>query len=388
MKESCAKSRDVKPSLSKEQTAHKDSENFKIKAAKGLILGIESSCDDSSVALIDIENLKLVYHKKISQDEQHSKFGGVVPELAARLHTAALPRLLEEIRENFKDIKAVAVTNEPGLTVSLVGGVSMAKALGISLNVPLIAVNHLVGHIYSLFLEEEARFPLGVMLVSGGHTMILDIDASGDIKLLASTMDDSFGESFDKVAKMLDLGYPGGVEVEKAAQRCVAKDRFKFTVPLLADPRTAYSFSGLKNQVRVEIEGLKALNSGKNLNPQSDTSKPNLDPKLSFADIADICYAFENAACAHILNKLERVFAERKFKRFGVVGGASANLNLRLRIEKLCAKFECELLLAPLKFCSDNAAMIARVGREKYLKNEFVKFNELKINPRVKFNEA
>ncbi|MFL1705399.1 tRNA (adenosine(37)-N6)-threonylcarbamoyltransferase complex transferase subunit TsaD [Campylobacter sp. MOP7] len=335
-----------------------------------MILGIESSCDDSSIALFDIKNLKLIYHKKISQDEEHSKFGGVVPELAARLHTAALPKLLEEIKPNFKDIKAIAVTNEPGLTVSLVGGVSMAKALSISLNVPLIAVNHLIGHIYSLFLEEEARFPLGVMLVSGGHTMILDIDEKGDIKLLASTMDDSFGESFDKVAKMLDLGYPGGVEVQNAAQRCVQKDRFKFTVPLLFDPRTAYSFSGLKNQVRVEIEKLKESGN------------------LSEQDISDICYAFENAACEHILNKLEKVFNELKFRRFGVVGGASANLNLRSRIENLCFKFDCELLLAPLKFCSDNAAMIARAGREKYLKNQFVKFDELKINPRVKFDEG
>lgn len=332
-----------------------------------MILGIESSCDDSSVALLDIKNLKLVYHKKISQDEQHSKFGGVVPELAARLHTAALPRLLEEIKPNFKDIKAVAVTNEPGLTVSLVGGVSMAKALSVGLNVPLIGVNHLIGHIYSLFLESEARFPLGVMLVSGGHTMILDVDERGEIRLIASTMDDSFGESFDKVAKMLDLGYPGGVEVEKAAKN--GQDRFKFTVPLMNDSRLAYSFSGLKNQVRVEIERLKE---GGNLSGQ---------------DISDICFSFENAACKHIINKLEKVFNERKFRRFGVVGGASANLNLRSRIENLCAKFECELLLTPLKFCSDNAAMIARVGREKYLKKEFVKFNELKINPRVKFDE-
>ena len=333
-----------------------------------MILAIESSCDDSSIALFDIKNLKLVHHKKISQDEEHSKFGGVVPELAARLHTAALPKLLEEVKSNFKDIKAIAVTNEPGLSVSLVGGVSMAKALSVALNAPLIAVNHLLGHIYSLFLESEAKFPLGVLLVSGGHTMILDIDEKGKITTLAATMDDSFGESFDKVAKMLDLGYPGGVHVEKAAKN--GSERFSFTVPLIGDKRLAYSFSGLKNQVRTQIEELRR--------------DGNLTPK----DISDICYAFENTACKHIMNKLEKVFKERKFRRFGVVGGASANLNLRSRIENLCSKFECELLLAPLKFCSDNAAMIARAGREKYLKNEFVKFNELKINPRVKFDEV
>lgn len=331
-----------------------------------MILGIESSCDDSSVALLDIKNLKLLYHKKISQESEHSPFGGVVPELAARLHTRALPALLEEIKPNFKDIKAIAVTNEPGLSVSLIGGVSMAKALSVALNVPLIAVNHLVGHIYSLFLDCEARLPLGVLLVSGGHTMVLDIDAVGKISLLADTSDDSFGESFDKVAKMMRLGYPGGVAVQNLAWQCKDKQRFKFTVPLLHDKRLEYSFSGLKNQVRLEIEKIK-------------------DQELSNDDMADICYAFENAACAHIMDKLAKIFKERSFKRFGIVGGASANLNLRSRIERLCLENGCELLLAPLEFCSDNAAMIARVGREKYLKGEFIKHNELNINPRVKF---
>ncbi|WP_169767435.1 tRNA (adenosine(37)-N6)-threonylcarbamoyltransferase complex transferase subunit TsaD [Campylobacter curvus] len=335
-----------------------------------MILGIESSCDDSSVALLDIKNLKLLYHKKISQESEHSPFGGVVPELAARLHTRALPALLEEIKPKFKDIKAIAVTNEPGLSVSLIGGVSMAKALSVALNVPLIAVNHLVGHIYSLFLDCEARFPLGVLLVSGGHTMVLDIDTAGKISLLAGTSDDSFGESFDKVAKMIQLGYPGGAAVQNLARQCKDKQRFKFTIPLLHDKRLEYSFSGLKNQVRLEIERLGC-----------DTS----DKRLSNDDMADICYAFENAACAHIMDKLAKIFKERSFKRFGIVGGASANLNLRSRIERLCLESGCELLLAPLEFCSDNAAMIARAGREKYLKGEFVKHNELNINPRVKF---
>lgn len=339
-----------------------------------MILGIESSCDDSSIALLDIKNLKLLYHKKISQESEHSPFGGVVPELAARLHTRALPALLEEIKPKFKDIKAIAVTNEPGLSVSLIGGVSMAKALSVALNVPLIAVNHLVGHIYSLFLDCEARFPLGVLLVSGGHTMVLDIDTAGKISLLAGTSDDSFGESFDKVAKMMQLGYPGGAAVQNLAQQCKDKQRFKFTIPLLHDKRLEYSFSGLKNQVRLEIEKIK----GENLVDKTDH-------ELSNDDMADICYAFENAACAHIMDKLAKIFKEHSFKRFGIVGGASANLNLRSRIERLCLESGCELLLAPLEFCSDNAAMIARAGREKYLKGEFVKHNELNINPRVKF---
>ncbi|EMG29934.1 UGMP family protein, partial [Campylobacter showae CC57C] len=146
------------------------SENLQHGSAGGLILGIESSCDDSSVALLDIETLELKFHKKISQDAEHCAFGGVVPELAARLHTAALPKILEQIKPELPRVKAVAVTNEPGLSVSLVGGVAMAKALASSLRVPLIAVNHLAGHVYSLFLSQEARLPAGVLLVSGGHT--------------------------------------------------------------------------------------------------------------------------------------------------------------------------------------------------------------------------
>ena len=333
-----------------------------------MILGIESSCDDSSVALIDEGALEQMYYKKISQEEEHAIFGGVVPELAARLHTKALPALLNDILPNLKDINAIAVTNEPGLSVSLIGGVSMAKSLSIALNIPLIAVNHLVGHIYSLFLGHEATFPLGVLLVSGGHTMILEINENGEILELASTSDDSFGESFDKVAKMLDLGYPGGAVVQENALLCEDKERFKFTVPLLHDKRLEYSFSGLKNQVRVEISKLEII---------THTQK----------DIADICYAFENTACEHILNKLEKVFKLRNFKRFGVVGGASANLNLRKRLETLCQKNECELLLAPLAFCSDNALMIARAGREKYLKKEFISHDKLTINPRVSFKK-
>ena len=328
-----------------------------------LILAIESSCDDSSISLLDINTLELKFHKKISQDNEHSAFGGVVPELAARLHTAALPKILEQISSYFGEVRAVAVTNEPGLSVSLISGVSMAKALCIALGVPLISVNHLVGHIFSLFLSCDAKLPLGVLLVSGGHTMILDIDKNGTVKILAQTSDDSFGESFDKVAKMLGLGYPGGVAVQEMAKNGI--DYFKFTIPLLHNNRLEYSFSGLKNQVRMQIDTLGHLSS---------------------QDKANICFAFENTACKHILNKLEIIFKERNFKHFGVVGGASANIKLRAGLNTMCKKFNCELLVAPLDFCSDNAAMIARAGREKYLRGDFINQDKLNINPRSSFD--
>jgi len=183
-----------------------------------LILSIESSCDDSSIAITKIDTKEIVFHKKISQEIDHSKYGGVVPELAARLHAKALPQILKQCFPYFKELKAIAVTNAPGLSVTLVEGVTMAKALSISLDLPLIAVNHLHGHIYSLFIEKETNFPLLVLLVSGGHTQIIKAFGYKEFEIVASTMDDSFGESFDKVAKMLNLGYPGGPIIEKLAK--------------------------------------------------------------------------------------------------------------------------------------------------------------------------
>lgn len=333
---------------------------------KNLILGIESSCDDSSVALMDADTYECVKYLKISQEQAHSKFGGVVPELASRLHTAALPELLEKIKPYFNDIKAIAVTNTPGLSVSLIGGVSMAKALSISLNIPLIEVNHLLGHIYSLFLGCKAKFPLGVLLVSGGHTMILDIDKDAKISVVASTSDDSFGESFDKVAKMMNLGYPGGVVIENLAKN-ISVDKYKFTVPLLHDKRLEYSFSGLKNQVRLAIEKCESSNNDKTL---SQNNKEN------------IAYSFQKAAILHIMDKLSKIYEAKKWRNFGVVGGASANLTLRNKLKNLCDKFNATLLTAPLKYCSDNALMIARVGVEKYKKADFISYQNLEIKPK------
>ncbi len=170
-----------------------------------MILSIESSCDDSSIAVTEIATKKLLFHRKISQEAEHAKYGGVVPELASRLHAVDLPRLLEEAKPFLDDLQAVAVTNEPGLSVTLLEGVAMAQSLSIANGLPIIAVNHLKAHIYSLFIEKEATFPMLVLLISGGHTMVLDVKGFDEIEILATTMDDSFGESFDKTAKMMGL---------------------------------------------------------------------------------------------------------------------------------------------------------------------------------------
>ena len=329
-----------------------------------MILAIESSCDDSSVAIMKASDFSLVHYEKISQEEEHAKYGGVVPELAARLHTAALPEVILRAKEHFSALKAIAVTNEPGLSVSLLPGIVAAKALAAALNLPLISVNHLVGHIYSLFLSEPIKLPLGVLLVSGGHTMILGISETGVISVLGATSDDSFGESFDKSAKMLGLGYPGGPQIQNLALK--GDDRaYDFSLPLKGTKRLEYSFSGLKNQVRLACLELE------------NSRIPSEIPSQQKANIAA---SFERVACLHIIDRLKLAFSSQKWARFGVVGGASANLRLRGMLESLCASYDCELLFAPLEYCSDNAAMIARAAVAKYHNKDFC--GNLEMHPR------
>ena len=331
-----------------------------------LILSIESSCDDSSLAITDIETNKLVYHKKISQELQHSIYGGVVPELAARLHIEALPKILEECVEYFPKLKAIAVTNAPGLSVTLTEGVTMAKALSISLNLPLIAVNHLKGHIYSLFIEKDEVLPMTILLVSGGHTQIIQANSLYDMKLIASTMDDSFGESFDKVSKMLGLGYPGGPVVQEYSLKG-DENRFDLPIPLKQSPKIEFSYSGLKNAVRLEIEKLENQEGG-----------------ITLQDKYDICASFQKTAVAHIMQKLKKLFKQDVPKNFAIVGGASANIYLRTQLEEMCAKHKTNLYLSELKYCSDNAAMIGRVAVEQYKQNDFISIDEIDVQSRIK----
>jgi len=329
-----------------------------------MILSIESSCDDSSIAITKIDTLELLYHKKISQEIDHSVYGGVVPELAARLHAEALPKILEECKSYFKELKAIAVTNAPGLSVTLTEGVMMAKALGISLQIPLIAVNHLKGHIYSCFIEKETSFPLTVLLVSGGHTQIIEVESLEDMKIIGQTSDDSFGESFDKVAKMLHLGYPGGPVVQQYG--LLGDDTsYDFPIPLRQSPNIEFSFSGLKNAVRIAILGEEKNG-------------------IEKGTLSNICASFEKTAVSHIIMKLKKYFKQKNPTRFAIVGGASANIRLRSECEKLCEEYNCEVILAPLQYCSDNAAMIGRVAVEQYVKKDFLHFDKLDVQSRIR----
>ncbi len=322
-----------------------------------MILSIESSCDDSSIAITETATAKLLFHKKISQELEHALYGGVVPELASRLHAEALPRILESCRDYLPHLKAVAVTNEPGLAVTLVEGVTMAKALCVALKLPLIGVHHLKGHIYSLFIDKEAHFPLTILLVSGGHTQVIEASSVDAMSCVASTMDDSFGESFDKVAKMMQLGYPGGPVIEKLASKGDPK-RYPFTVPLLKTPKIAFSYSGLKNAVRLAVEAGNE------------------------ADYPDIAASFQAVAIRHLTHKLKKYFQNHPPKTFAIVGGASANLTLRSEIAQLLKPYKAPLLLAPLEYCSDNAAMIGRLAVEMYRQNRFTPIDALHVSPK------
>ena len=323
-----------------------------------LILSIESSCDDSSIALTNIDTLEVLEHLKVSQELEHSCYGGVVPELASRLHASALPKLLERLKPYFSDIKAVGVTTHPGLSVSLHEGVIMAKTISTFLEVPIIGVNHLMGHVYSLFIQKKQKLPLLALLVSGGHTQLLRVESYNKMQILATTIDDSVGEAYDKVAKMLNLGYPGGPIIEQMAHKG-NRDRFNFPVPLRNSKEIAFSLSGLKNAIRLQIE--------------------KLGTSITAQDKCDIAASFELAVIKHLLQKSKKVFKEDNSKYFAIVGGVSANKFIKDNFKNLCKEFNKELLEVDLKYTSDNAVMIGRWAIEALKNGKVNSIEDIKV---------
>jgi N6-L-threonylcarbamoyladenine synthase len=247
-------------------------------------------------------------------------------------------------------------------------GVTMAKALAISLDIPLISVNHLKGHIFSTWIEKQDELPCTILLVSGGHTQIIEATNLNDMKIVGQTSDDSFGESFDKVAKMLNLGYPGGPIIQKYALNG-DENAYTLPIPLRQSPKIEFSYSGLKNAVRLII-----------LDEQEKANGEELSQKV----ISNICASFQKTAVDHIIMKLKKYFKSAPLKKLAIVGGASANIYLRENIQELCNKHNAKLILAPLEFCSDNAAMIGRVAVEQYKNNEFSNINNMEVQSRLK----
>jgi N6-L-threonylcarbamoyladenine synthase len=254
----------------------------------------------------------------------------------------------------------VAVTNQPGLGVTLLEGIAMAKTVATLNNIPLIPVHHLKGHIYSLFIEKETIFPLLVLLISGGHTQIIRVENFEYMEILATSMDDSVGESFDKCAKMMGLGYPGGPLIEQLAIKG-DENHFNLPVPLRNSPLIAFSLSGLKNAVRLVVERLGGAS------------------EMTEQNKADLSASFQKAVKLHLLQKSKKIFAKEHIKDFAIVGGASANRYIRTAYEKLCSEFEKNLHVAPLEYCSDNAAMIGRYAIDAYENKQFIDPNEIDI---------
>lgn len=312
--------------------------------ARELILGLETSCDDTSAAIVDPDG-RVYSSIVISQAEIHSEFGGVWPEVASRAHIA---KVVPAVREALavadvrpQDLHSLAVTRGPGLIGSLMVGVDTARALALGWRLPVNGINHLRGHLRSADLEEQrVRYPAVVLLVSGGHTQLAFMKSRDSIELVGSTLDDSVGEAYDKVARMLGLGYPGGPVIDRLAREGVP--RFRLPRPMLQDPALRktlnFSFSGLKTAVRNLIERT---------------------PEASKADVA----ASFVEACLEVLLFRARVSMERfRPSSFVVVGGVAASPQLREGAQALCDELGVSLCLPPVKWSTDNAAMIALAG--------------------------
>jgi N6-L-threonylcarbamoyladenine synthase len=303
------------------------------------ILAIETSCDETAVAILRGNELLA---SEVASQREHEAYGGVVPEVASRNHLLHAPGLLESAVKkagiDLGDVDAFAATSGPGLASSLMIGASMAKGLALGFAKPYLAINHLEGHLLSPFFTGDFKIAPNVsLIVSGGHTLLVEVGGAGDYRILGRTVDDAAGEAFDKVAKMLGLGYPGGPEVERCALSGDAA-RFDFPRSMLDSGDHNFSFSGLKTAVRYQIATLGAI---------SEEVR------------GDVCASFQRAAVEVLVAKTLRAARESKVKLVTVSGGVSCNRELRDQMSAACDRAGIKLLTAVPELCTDNAAMIA-----------------------------
>ncbi|NBW75324.1 MAG: tRNA (adenosine(37)-N6)-threonylcarbamoyltransferase complex transferase subunit TsaD [Sphingomonadaceae bacterium] len=309
-----------------------------------VVLGIESSCDETAAALVDGER-RIVAQRIASQDDAHRPYGGVVPEIAARAHSERIAPLVAAVLADagleLGDVDAIAATAGPGLIGGVMVGLVTAKALAMASDKPLIAVNHLEGHALSPRLADATlHFPYLLLLVSGGHCQVLRVDGVGQYRRLATTIDDALGEAFDKTAKILGLGFPGGPAVERLAREGNPK-AVPLPRPLLGSAEPHFSFAGLKSAV------LRAKQAGSHVD-------------------ADIAAAFQQAALDCVIDRTRRALAASTgLTALVVAGGVAANQTIRAGLERLAAEFGLPFVAPPLALCTDNAAMIAWAGQER-----------------------
>lgn len=317
------------------------------------ILAIESSCDDSSAAVII--NGKLCSNIVASQTI-HTKWGGVVPELASRAHqqhiVPVVAEALQKANITKNDLNAIAFTRGPGLLGSLLVGASFAKALAMGLNIPLIDVNHMQAHVLAHFIDEpKPNFPFLCLTVSGGHTQIVMVRSPLNMEIIGETQDDAVGEAFDKAAKLLGLSYPGGPLIDEYAKEGIP-NRFEF--PMVEMPGLNYSFSGIKTAFLYFL--------------QKETKK---NTNFVEENLADICASMQNILIKILLQKLRKASREYKIKEISIAGGVSANSGLRSEIQKLGEIENWNVYIPAFQYCTDNAGMIAMAGYFKAEKGEF-----------------
>lgn len=347
-----------------------------------IVLGIETSCDETAVAIIDGEK-RILANLVLSQLDEHRAFGGVVPEIAARAHMDHLDTLvaaaIQDAGIGFKDLTGVAATTGPGLIGGVMVGMMAGKAIAAAHNLPFVAVNHLEAHALTPRLTNDLAFPYLLLLVSGGHTQILIAEDVGTYKKLGGTIDDALGECFDKAAKLMGLPHPGGPHVERAAKDCNDHKRalatFPLPVPMKGREGCDFSFSGLKTAVRNHVEKLP-------------------EGKLDYADVADLCFAFQEIAAQIVTDRMQNAIGIFR-KRYGnearfplvVSGGVAANARIRKALQDLSESSGMDFVAPPMELCSDNGAMIAWTGIEK-LKRNIVSPMDIAARPRWPLDET
>lgn len=329
------------------------------KQINSVILGIETSCDETSAS---IATGNIVLTNIIATQEVHKSYGGVVPELASREHQKnIIPVVSEAIKKSGiskNDIQAVAFTRGPGLPGSLMVGVSFAKSFALALGVPLIEVNHMQAHVLSLFIKENLNpqtqspsFPYLCLTVSGGHTQIVLVKDYLDMEVIGETLDDAAGEAFDKAAKIMNIPYPGGPLIDKYAREG-NPERFSFPEPNISE--LDFSFSGLKTAFLYFVK------------EQSATDKEFTEKNRN-----DLCASIQKTIVNILIKKLQKAATQTGIKEIGIAGGVSANSGLRTAVNEAAKKFGWNVYIPPLRYCTDNAAMIAVAGYYKLLKNDF-----------------
>ena len=332
---------------------------FELKLSAHVILGIESSCDDTAAAIVSYEkgNSKILSSVVVNQNTLHEKYGGVVPEIAARAHAERVDTVVTEALAGAKlsllDINLIGVTAGPGLIGGVVAGVMCAKGLAYGANLPLVGVNHLAGHALTPRLTGNLEYPYLILLASGGHCQFVIVESANKFSRLGGTIDDAPGEAFDKTARLLGLEQPGGPSIEREAINGDFK-RFDFPRPLLNRDDCDMSFSGLKTAVSRSLEDLDKQQGG-----------------LYERDVKDFCASFQAAISDVLVGKSKRAIIEARkrssaLKTFAIVGGVAANEQIRQNLSSVCNDLEIDFIAPPLELCTDNAAMIAYAAGELY----------------------